>query len=480
MKKINTLIVILLLCNYSFAQRVISRTLIGSFTKIQIDSILNANGIPAQFLTSQYNVDVYKVIYKTVSFDSSETIASGLLAIPTNATGCLPLSSYQHGTVSRKEAAPSRFVGSEPYVALVLASNGYVMCEPDYLGLGDSPGIHFYQHAATEATATIDMLRSAREVCATLNVELSGQLFLSGYSQGGHATMAAHRKIQTSLANEFTVTASAPMSGAYDMSGTMVDVMLSNDPYPDPSYLAYIVVSWDTIYNLYNTLSDIFKSPYDTIMPPLFDGTKDLSFANNAMPSVPKFAFVPAQLDSFQNTTNHFFRNALRDNDVYDWKPNCPVRMLFCHSDRSVNYLNAGVAIAKMRANGCTDCDTINVSNVLDHYECAQLALLGAKSFIDPFKSTACTVGILELTVKQMEVIISPNPSTNVFELNITGIDLSAQNTFEIIDIQGRTIRSETILNFNSHINHNLVNGIYLLKVKAGKSIAVKRLVVAN
>jgi hypothetical protein len=54
-------------------------------------------------------------------------------------------------------------------------------------------------------------------------VGLDGRLFLIGYSQGGHATAAAHRELEARHANEFTVTAAAPMAGALDLSGTALD-----------------------------------------------------------------------------------------------------------------------------------------------------------------------------------------------------------------------------------------------------------------
>ena len=47
------------------------------------------------------------------------------------------------------------------------------------------------------------------------NVALNGQLFLMGYSHGGHVTMALHRELEQYHANEITITASAPMAGAY-------------------------------------------------------------------------------------------------------------------------------------------------------------------------------------------------------------------------------------------------------------------------
>ena len=59
---------------------------------------------------------------------------------------------------------------------------------PDYIGMGESPGLHPYVHGESEATATIDMIRAAREfITDSLNLIDNHQVFLSGYSQGGHA-----------------------------------------------------------------------------------------------------------------------------------------------------------------------------------------------------------------------------------------------------------------------------------------------------
>jgi len=78
----------------------------------------------------------------------------------------------------------------------LFATTGYAAVVPDYLGLGDSPGLQLYHHARSEATACVDLLRAARTWCASNNVELNDQLFLAGYSHGGHVTMALHRELE--------------------------------------------------------------------------------------------------------------------------------------------------------------------------------------------------------------------------------------------------------------------------------------------
>jgi hypothetical protein len=78
----------------------------------------------------------------------------------------LPLFSYQHGTLTQTNEAPSSMnLSGEVSVGIAFATSGYAAVVPDYLGLGDSPGLHPYHHARSEATACVDMLRAAKSFC---------------------------------------------------------------------------------------------------------------------------------------------------------------------------------------------------------------------------------------------------------------------------------------------------------------------------
>src|SRR6185369_398821 len=104
---------------------------------------------------------------------------------------------------------------------------------------GESSGhFHPYLHAKTSASAVVDLLRAVKSYCAANSIPLSGKLFLAGYSEGGYATMAATREIQERFAAELPITASAPMAGPYDLSGTLVDI-LDSATYPSPGLIAF-------------------------------------------------------------------------------------------------------------------------------------------------------------------------------------------------------------------------------------------------
>ena len=102
--------------------------------------------------------------------------------------------------------------------------------------------LHPYHLKDVTASAVIDMLRAIRQFFDQTNLgQYNSQLFLAGYSEGGYATMATVKEIEENLYDEFDITMSFPMAGAYDLSGTMVDLMLREEPYPDPFYLPFFV-----------------------------------------------------------------------------------------------------------------------------------------------------------------------------------------------------------------------------------------------
>ena len=368
------------------AQSLVSYNLIASYTTDQIDSILSANGIPGIILPSIYNVDVYKVVYNTLDQDSLPVIASGALFVPENPQCKVPLLSYQHGTILVKTEVPSTLNDEEVIIGETSASEGAVVAMPDYLGLGDSPGLHPYVHAETEARATADLLVVSLQICDDLTVSRNGQLFLFGYSQGGHATMAAHQMIQQSYSSYFTVTASCPMSGPYDLSGVQAQTITSNNPYPNPGYIPYLMFAYNNIYHLFSNDSDFLVHPYDSILPPLFDGTHEMDEVNAVMPDTPNKVIVPAVLDSFQTDTSYRMYHYLKLNDTYSWTPQNPIRMFYCEGDHDVNYQNAFVAYDHFITNGSTVISKMSSGANFDHDGCVFPSLLNAKYFFDSLR----------------------------------------------------------------------------------------------
>lgn len=301
----------------------------------------------------KYPVMVSRVVYKTIAPDGQPTVASGLVVIPDGVTGSLPMMSYQHGTQSSKVEVPS-VIGTHSF-AVGSASTGYAVCVPDYLGLGSSPGLHPFLHARSLATTVIDMLRATKRACIEKGISPDGQLFLMGYSEGGYATMAAQREIEQHYRDEFSITASAPMAGPYDLSGVMVSTILSDDYHPSPAYLPYLLLAYNQVYGLFPDLQKVFVPPFHRIVPELFDGCKMLDEINAALPTVPARMLRKEFMRDFLNHADHPLKLALRENDLYNWKPQSLMALYHSIEDEQVPYDNTGKTYEAFRASGSTE-----------------------------------------------------------------------------------------------------------------------------
>jgi acetyl esterase/lipase len=376
-----------------------SAQLIEDFNETQIDSFLTAQGIPGGVLQIRNSVKVYKIIYSTVSYDSSATVASGVVFLPQGNDNCKrPILNYCHGTIIKKVDAPSNKVG-EYVVGICFSATGYITILPDYLGLGSvSPGLHPYIHAQSEATSVIDMIRASKEWMDSTNYSYSDKLFLTGYSQGGHASMATHRMMQETLPGEFTVTAAAPLSGPYDVSGVQAEVITRDSSYGAPGYLPFVLFSYNMVYNMYNSWNQILDTPYCNTVPPLMDGSVSLGVVENFIPDTPNLILIPALLDTFETDTSHVFWDALRANNLYDWVPTCPVRMGYCTADELVSYKNAIACQDSMIAHGATDVQAFCVNPLLGHSDCALYALMAVNGFFNNYRDDLVDLTILNVT----------------------------------------------------------------------------------
>lgn len=364
----------------------------GTIIEIEKIESLSVDAIAERFVNAGvpgvplYSVALYRVVYQTVGVDGEPTRASGAIAIPEQSAGPMPLLSFQHGTVTGRHQVPSE--QGFDLVSMGLGASGYVTVLPDYLGLGISPGPHPYVHAKSLGTAVVDILRAARLFCDQQAIELSDQLFLMGYSEGGYATMAAHREIQVHHAAEFRVTASAPMAGPYNLSEVMADQMLEPSPYPSPGYLPYTLLSYDHTYDVFNGMDKVLKAAYVPHLEKWFDGSKALSFINKQLPDVPYDMLHPDFIDSFQKDADHPLRQALAENDVHNWAPEAPMRMYHCVGDDQVSFTNAVKALQAFRAHGADHVELAEL-HFGNHQQCAPPSLFLGKLWFDEFKERA-------------------------------------------------------------------------------------------
>jgi hypothetical protein len=383
----------------------------------------------------------------------------------------LALTSYQHGTIAKKADAPS-FQSSEGMLGVMYASAGYVAVMADYIGLGTGEGLHLYVHADSEANACLDMMRAAVQLQDDLGFELNDQVFLWGYSQGGHATMALQRKIELEASEEFTITASAPMSGPYDISGIQAGVLTSDVPYPTPGYLPYVVLSYQEAYgNIYTSLDEVFLEPYATQLPNWFNGNTSMSFINSQCPDVPSNMLQPAFIEAYETNPEHPMRLALQDNDLLDWAPAVPTQLLYCIGDDQVNYQNSLVAEQAYLDLGSTSVTAIDLGNY-DHSFCAPFAMITGYNWFEtlrePFFNPEVTATIVPSTGSDNGSIALDISSTEAYTvLWSTGEEVLTLNNLAPGDYTV-TLFSEGSCSITYTFTVDLVDGISEVILDAG------------
>ena len=165
--------------------------------KVELAEFLSTSSMGAKafndsFPLAKYPVNLYRVRYNSVipEFGNQPTVASGLVVIPRNGLDSMPVVMYQHGTVFSKTEVPSFPDNSEETKIMIarFASQGYIVIGADYFGRGISDLPDSYLVNSSTQQACVDMLFAARSIFAAMKLK-PGKFFISGWSQGGWATM---------------------------------------------------------------------------------------------------------------------------------------------------------------------------------------------------------------------------------------------------------------------------------------------------
>jgi len=130
----------------------------------------------------------------------------------------------------------------------------------------------------------------------------------------------------------------APMAGPYDMSGIVLPAALDpgrTDPAKAVFYLAYLLVSWKSLYALYADPHEVFLTPYAATVEALFDGEHELDDILAALPDRPQLLLRPETLAQLAHPTGRL-ATALRENDVCRWAPAVSTRIFAGQRDRDV------------------------------------------------------------------------------------------------------------------------------------------------
>jgi pimeloyl-ACP methyl ester carboxylesterase len=338
-----------------------------------------AAGVPLVGALVQYPIKVYRLTYRTRTPEGQETTASGAVLVPT-ASQALPVLSYQHGTLlpSSEGQAPSYYApGSDVWsIVSILASTGYVVSAPDYLGYGASKALpHPYEHAASLASASADMLRATREFCAQQKVSVTQKNFLLGYSEGGYATMALHKLLQEKYATALPVAASAPGAGAYHKSAFARYILTSTQPLSFLSTYVWVLRTYDRVYALNRPYAFYYQEPYATRLQ---------ADPFSEVPSQASQLFAATFRQAVLNNSDAALDKALAYNNIYDWKPTAPLALFHGTADDYVPFFNSQDAYDAMQQRGASQVELHPIQGG-NHFSSAAAYMLGAYGFISQY-----------------------------------------------------------------------------------------------
>ena len=314
--------------------RLESATFLNRIPAAEIAGAIAAAGRKAPAITPRYDVANHRLTYRTLDGRGRPITASGLVSVPVKAAGApSPVMSYQHGTLFKDARAPSNHaVASE--AAVVMASVGYIVVAADYVGYGASIGApHPYLMSAPSAAAVLDLLTAAQAWRRDQQIADNGQLFLTGYSEGGYVTLAAHRAMQATNSPHLQhLVASVAGAGPYHLGVTMTE------------QLRRVRQERPIVGTLFHP--EVLK----LVGASLRREARRLLIRH----LVPRDADVRLQTSFIDHHFEGDHEAVERLSNVHDWKPEAPVSLFHGRDDRTVPHASAERAVQAMQARGAT------------------------------------------------------------------------------------------------------------------------------
>lgn len=267
--------------------------------------LLSVSGAPA------CDVQVFRIEYETVGGANEATSASAALMVPRGtASGCngaRPIVLYAHGTSTDQTFTMTDLNNAEALaLAAVFASQGYIVVASNYAGYDTSTlPYHPYLVAAQQSKDMMDALQAARTalpLTGAMPPTDNGQLFVTGYSQGGYVAMATQRAME---AAGMSVTAASPMSGPYALAAFADAVFYGEVNGGAPISTTFLLTAYQHSYgNIYAAAADVFEAAYagsiDSLLPTTL--TRSQLYAQGLLPQYALFSATPPAPQFAANT----------------------------------------------------------------------------------------------------------------------------------------------------------------------------------
>jgi pimeloyl-ACP methyl ester carboxylesterase len=278
------------------------------------------------------NVRLYRVTYWS-RINAMPVLVSGLMSLPDKGQlrGAVL---WMHGTNVDRAASvsqPSFQVGV--LGSGIFAGGGYLYLAPDLVGLGVSKQPQAYLYNQSTIDTTLDFLIAAQTVSRDLGRSWNPSIYVTGFSQGGQATAVVARELERRGDPRWRLTAAAAIAGAYNLADFSLPMAMKGKSPGDPIYLTNMAISYATYYG--HPLNSVMTTEAARRAEILFDGNHEKDIAGQ-MPANPRTLFRADFLEALDKAKPHWFLDAARANEAYDWAPKAPFRAYYGDLDVDV------------------------------------------------------------------------------------------------------------------------------------------------
>jgi pimeloyl-ACP methyl ester carboxylesterase len=357
----------------------------------ELDDFMSASTLSTafrgKFPPAMHAVKLYRVKYRSVvpELDNRPTVASGLVAIPDTGVTTMPVVSYQHGTVFDKSYVPSNPEASMETRIMIarFASQGYVIIGADYFGRGVSDLPDSYLVKDSTRQANYDMLLAARDVLTSMKIE-PDQLFVSGWSQGGWATMVYLQKLEEVGEK---VTAAAAASAPVDVYIAM-NRWLNNYQPTDAVYLPGVVALQLQAQEYYHQQAGLTES---AILPEYLQAARELyrnrmdfdTFFTKTQSKLQDFIKPAFRASAYLGQTPYW--RVLDRDQAYRWTSVTPLRTYYGGRDEVTPVYIGKLPAATQAVLGGAPAEAIDAGATADHRAVFIYGVIDQKDWFDTF-----------------------------------------------------------------------------------------------
>ncbi len=337
-----------------------------------------------------FGYDAYKISYSTKNIDNKEIEASGVISLPTyNGTTeerrellsklkskGLSIVIVCHSTIFSNKKAPSLKAKISNYPTVISSTysggGGFIAAIPDYIGFGDSKDIlHPYLIKEPSVNAVVDMLKATIKFAKQNSIKLSGDIYISGYSQGGYVTLASLKALEE---RGYNVRVAMPMAGSYLLDYTGKS-LLHQKSYLSPSYIVDLLYSYATYYNI--ELDKLMNPKYTKNLKELLSGIYDKKYIDSQLTTKlhGNNGLISPWLEQHYKSSK--LQQKLIENSAIDDISNFRAKIEFarCKADKTVPLVITQKALNILKSNGVKAKITfveekLEINKRLNHSEC--------------------------------------------------------------------------------------------------------------